>query len=432
MAQGNSGCHVEIKAAIIGSVIAGLFAITTAIIAISPLIADRNDRIATQAALAQTPTITLTSQPTVTPTELDIASIVGTLDAQATIDQASLNARSTIGARITEDAVGTQSIVKQTATATLWTATPTANITASIEAYRTQQGQTAIANQTETATLWTPTETYTPSVILTPTNTPTPQNGLITFARDGDIYTMRVDGSDAMLLKKEASNDDPAWSPNGQFIAFTSYQGVGLQNIYLMAADGSNVILQLTTEGNNFDPAWSPDGQQIAFKSYRDGKGDIYVMAANGSNVIRLTTNGNNDAPTWSPDGQKIAFQSKRDGEWNIYVMKSDGSEVSRLTIEEGKNPAWSPDGQRVAFVSARTGAASIYVMNIDSITAKLLATQGYNNNPTWSPDGKRIAFEQDGDVYVMEADGSGITRLTTDGGFNPSWPGQLHLNVIQ
>ncbi len=124
-----------------------------------------------------------TDTPSITPTEtatLDIAQIVGTLDAQATIDQATQNAESTLSQRATDYAVGTQSAINQTATATLWTDTPTPDITASIVAFRTQQASTAteqyVVGLTETATLWTatptPTSTYTPTE--TPTFTPSP------------------------------------------------------------------------------------------------------------------------------------------------------------------------------------------------------------------------------------------------------------------
>jgi formylglycine-generating enzyme required for sulfatase activity len=98
--------------------------------------------------------------PKETPT-LDIPSIVGTLDAQATIDQATANAENTAIARITEYAVGTKSSFDQTATATLWTQIPTPDITASIDAYRTQQADTATAQFIDNWTD-TPTPTLTP------------------------------------------------------------------------------------------------------------------------------------------------------------------------------------------------------------------------------------------------------------------------------
>ncbi|MBL8165319.1 MAG: SUMF1/EgtB/PvdO family nonheme iron enzyme [Anaerolineae bacterium] len=136
----------------------------------------------TAVALLESATPTASFTPSITPTEtptLEIGQIVGTLDAQATRDQATLNAASTAAARATEYAVGTRTIIDQTATATLWTATPTANITASIEAFRTQQAATAtaqhIAGQTATAESWTdtPAPTATPTATKTPTRTPT-------------------------------------------------------------------------------------------------------------------------------------------------------------------------------------------------------------------------------------------------------------------
>lgn len=122
--------------------------------------------------------LTASAAPTFTPSpSLEIAFIVQTLDSQATIEQANQNAQSTDIARATAYALATKAVIDQTATATRWTATPTPNITASIEAYRTQQAATATANflvgQTATATLWTstPTSTTTPTDTLTPTRT---------------------------------------------------------------------------------------------------------------------------------------------------------------------------------------------------------------------------------------------------------------------
>jgi formylglycine-generating enzyme required for sulfatase activity len=117
------------------------------------------------------PATTVAPMDTPTPTEtLEIAFIVQTLDAQATIEQATLNAQATAAARATEYALGTQSIIDQTATATQWTKTPTPNITASIDAYRTQQAQTAteqyLQDLTATADAWT--DTPTPTSTLTP------------------------------------------------------------------------------------------------------------------------------------------------------------------------------------------------------------------------------------------------------------------------
>src|SRR4051812_15339516 len=144
------------------------------------------------------------------------------------------------------------------------------------------------------------------------------------------------------------------------------------------------------------DPAWSPDGTKIAFSSNRGGSFDIWVMNADGGAPVRVTTGPEADAaidrePAWSPDGTKLAFSSNRDGDDEIYVMNADGSgaqqltfndltlsSVSGLTLAYGhdREPSWSPDGNKIAFAS-------------DRITDRRY------------------------DVYVMNADGSGQTNLT-------------------
>ena len=171
------------------------------------------------------------------------------------------------------------------------------------------------------------------------------------------------------------------------------------------------------------DPAWSPDGARIAFTSARDGNWNIYTMHADGRNVVRLTQHPSFDIdPAWSPDGARIAFTSLRDGNWDIYTMHADGGNVVRLTQHPSidTSPAWSPDGTQVAFFSERSGAGrDLYVMNADgSAPVRLtLNSQAYTyggNAPAWSPDGTRIAFTAwhstpsgvDLNIYVLRVDG--------------------------
>lgn len=128
--------------------------------------------------------------------------------------------------------------------------------------------------------------------------------------------------------------------------------------------------------------------------------------------------------------GDEIAFVSSRDGDYAIFGMDADGGHEGRLTDERGDlstsagvqfqtDPAWSPDGSRIAFASAREGSFDIYVMNADGTgTTRLTSTDANDQGPTWSPDGSRIAFARDSDVghvYVMSADGTGARRLTDE-----------------
>jgi Tol biopolymer transport system component len=197
-------------------------------------------------------------------------------------------------------------------------------------------------------------------------------------------------------------------------------------------------------------PKYSPDGRYIAFSSNRDGYLDIFLMTADGSQVIQLTkdrfawlyfSRSPTDAwPTWSPDGRRIAFSSGRDNHYmswinmSLYVMDSDGSNVMRL-IDSGRadnQPAWSPDGQRIAFASSRPDLPNhIYVIDADGTNLRQLTDgNSVNDQPAWSPDGSRIAFVSNRDgtpnIYVMQSDGTDLVRVTEGGGdianVMPAW----------
>ena len=232
------------------------------------------------------------------------------------------------------------------------------------------------------------------------------------------------------------SDDDyaPAWSPDGTQIAFTSDRD-GNDEIYVMAADGSQQTRLTRNSAWDTDPAWSPDGTQIAFTSDRDGNNEIYVMAADGSQPTRLTRN-NACGPLplrGRPTVRRLPLRPERGGNPSeIYVMAADGSQPTRLTRNSAwaTDPAWSPDGTQIAFASERDGNYEIYVMAADgSQQTRLTRNSARDSSPKWSPDGTQIAFTSDRDagndeIYVMAADGSQPTRLTRnhDLDWTPAW----------
>lgn len=129
---------------------------------------------------------------------------------------------------------------------------------------------------------------------------------------------------------------------------------------------------------------------KIAFVSNRDGNCEIYIMNADGSDMIRLTNRPAPDTyPCWSPDGRRIVFESKRDGDSEIYVMNADGTEQIKLTNNPRVDgyPSWSPEGKKIAFMSYRNGNDEICVMNADGSERRNISNNPADDfEPSWSP----------------------------------------------
>ncbi|MGD9695194.1 MAG: hypothetical protein AB7V42_05980 [Thermoleophilia bacterium] len=274
------------------------------------------------------------------------------------------------------------------------------------------------------------------------------ENGLVAFSstRDGgpdQLYAMRPDGgAQARLVATPTAENAPAWSPDGSRLAFArTVPGETGADIWVMDADGTGATRLTTGAADDTRPTWSPDGARIAFQS-DEGRAsqyyDIHSMSADGSGRVPLTSNGagllSDTAPSWSAGG-RIAF-SRVDygapGEGRIHVMNGDGAALGDLTTPTtGVEPDWSPDGTRIAFMDRPAPGEDydVYVVNADGGGRQRLTTDpGRDHGPAWSPDGTRIVFgssrADDDEIYVMGADGSGQTRLTTAPGFDhqPAW----------
>lgn len=228
-----------------------------------------------------------------------------------------------------------------------------------------------------------------------------------------------------------------AFPPGVGKISFSSNRD-GQLSIYLMDTDGANVTrLTIPTAGGDSDPAFSPDGHKIAFSSGREASVagvQIFVMNADGSNVVWLRSRGASGDPSFSPDGSKIVFSSNLGGfpyiDQQIYMMNADGSNVTKLTSLQGicDAPKFSPNGRKIVFDFARftdkpwfaeLERRQIYIMDADGSNVRPLTNlPGMNGGPVFRPDGRQIAFVSVSQgrvsIYAMTPDGSHITPLTS------------------
>jgi len=262
---------------------------------------------------------------------------------------------------------------------------------------------------------------------------------LATPGAPGDIWMMNATGSNPTRVTCSDPRliaTAPAWSPNGQTIAFYSAEVVGgPQFIYLIDVTEDCGPGILVTAGRF--PRWSPDGHKIAFdRGNGPNTHDIFVMDLADGTEVNLTNDAiGSHRADWSPDGKKIVF-ARGGGETgsDIYVMNADGSNMVQLTFHPATDnaPKWSPDGKKIVFQSDRDGNNEIYVMDVDgSNQTQLTFRGGQNATPDWSPNGQQIVFHGTTagsilQLFIMNADGTDVTQVTNLPNFTsfPDWTG--------
>ena len=202
--------------------------------------------------------------------------------------------------------------------------------------------------------------------------------------------------------------------PNGQLV-YT------LSHLFVVNPDGSG-RRQVTTSTPErpiraFQPGWAPDGSRIVFGNSVGTSvgGGIWIMNADGTGGARVPNTAQNDLwPTFSPDGRQIAFVRFVNRYNRLHVINTDGSGLRVVTTSDVhvEDPEWSPDGRRFAF----SNGGDVFVVNADGtgLTNMTTAERSNERHPTWSPDGSQIAFVNLTDLRVIPATGGASRTIVT------------------
>jgi Tol biopolymer transport system component len=271
-----------------------------------------------------------------------------------------------------------------------------------------------------------------------------PLRGRVAFASDRggnvDLYLLELPGGRLRRLTTSPAADlSPTWAPDGARLAFRSDRD-GNDEVYVMDADGRRQRNLTRDPGSDYSPAWSPDGRRIAFASARaDPTGnDLWLMDVDGAHQRPLLhQQGIDEYPLWARDGSRLVFGCtlgrilpSRVGDFELCVVGANGRGLRRITDAPGISGAggWSPDGRRIVFTSNRdqdpadvSPCGDVFLVDADGAHLTKL-TDGSTRycDPSFTPDGRHILFSSDrahpggdSDLYVMNPDGTGVTRLT-------------------
>jgi len=229
-----------------------------------------------------------------------------------------------------------------------------------------------------------------------------------------------VDGANPQeLLRSDEPIMSPDWSPDGQSVAYVSFEtsrpAIYVQNL------GTGARQQVTNfSGLNGAPAFSPDGKKLALVLSKDGNPEIYTLDIASRQLRRITKHFAIDTePTWSVDGKAVVFTSNRGGKPQIYQVTLASGRIERLTFEGdyNANAQVTPDGKGIVMVHRYDGVFHIAVQEIISGNMRILTQTTQDESPSIAPNGATL-------LYATKERGKGILgAVSLDAGVKHTWP---------